>query len=558
MQSGLPPKPVEPDAVKAPEGKGFVSKVLGKVQEALDPAVPKELLVDAEECRRARLAARFGRLGSIFGIGYASFYMGIGHKWGALIILICSLVFALASFMLRLTKSVGLAGHALCLILTLGFSALCCVEGGLEGHAIAWLVSVPLCAFLLLGSTAARRWAIVAFMAAAFVAAASLAGKPLPVTYDVRWEGIVSSAGYLGLIAFMYLLGHIFETGRHQAFSKLKAALTDLAASNERLVFLNQEKNEFLGIAAHDLKSPLTVVVGCAELVGNTNNQDEIDEYSRMIVSAASRMRTLISDLLDANAIEQGKFISKVERCDITSLVRQSVEHHQAVAVRKGIEIKLGASEGLWGKADRGAVLRILDNLISNALKYSPPKTTVHVLTMPEVDYIGPDGSRRGTRNQRGGPEEAVRQIHATDGPPNRRGIIQRLGTLNRQTPGRSDVRKRALPKRARRRGDVYCAAARVARPARRGASAATCDTALLGHIEQANRSLGAGIKIASSFAKDSLPVSWPTRDQKRRYQGCNRGRQFLPVGARIKPLLCESRARDTRRGGRRARRCCP
>jgi signal transduction histidine kinase len=210
----------------------------------------------------------------------------------------------------------------------------------------------------------------------------------MPVTYDVRWESIVSSAGYLGLIAFMYLLGLIFETGRHQAYSKLKAALGDLAASNERLVHLNQEKNEFLGIAAHDLKSPLTVIVGCAELVGNTNDQEQIDEYSRMIVSAASRMRVLISDLLDANAIEQGKFISKVERCDITTLVRQSVEHNQAAATRKGIEIRLGASEGLWGKADRGAVLRILDNLISNALKYSPPQTTVHVHTMPEVDYI--------------------------------------------------------------------------------------------------------------------------------------------------------------------------
>jgi signal transduction histidine kinase len=107
-----------------------------------------------------------------------------------------------------------------------------------------------------------------------------------------------------------------------------------------------------------------------------------------MIGSAANRMRALISDLLDANAIEEGKFASKIERCDISALVKESVEHNQTASARKGIEIRLGTSDGLWAKADRAVVLQILDNLISNALKYSPPKTTVYVHTMPEVDYV--------------------------------------------------------------------------------------------------------------------------------------------------------------------------
>jgi len=68
--------------------------------------------------------------------------------------------------------------------------------------------------------------------------------------------------------------------------------------------------------------------------------------------------------------------------------LERSVENNQPAATRKSIAIRLGASEGLWAKADPAATLQILDNLISNALKYSPPNTTVHLHTLPEKDHV--------------------------------------------------------------------------------------------------------------------------------------------------------------------------
>ncbi len=167
----------------------------------------------------------------------------------------------------------------------------------------------------------------------------------------------------------------------------MQAALAELAASHERLLHLNNEKNEFMGIAAHDLKNPLTIIAGNAELLRQTNDPDRVDKYTNTIVSAATRMRNLINNLLNANAIEQGKFTSNLERCDLRALVEQSVENNQPAAVRKEIVFQVGTSPGLWAKADRTATLQILDNLISNALKYSPPNTTVHVHTLPEADH---------------------------------------------------------------------------------------------------------------------------------------------------------------------------
>jgi signal transduction histidine kinase len=348
---------------------------------------PVANLTDPEVVRQARLISGFGWLGTFFGITYAAFYLLIGHRWGALIIILCSSCFAMVPLSMRSKKSVRPAGHILVLTLILGFSALCFVEGGLRGHAIAWLASVPLCALLLLGQTAAIGWAVMAFLAAGVVAILDLAGVKLPTEYDLKWEPVVSATGYLGLIVFMFMLGLIFETSRRRAFLKMEQAVAELATANERLVHLNNEKNEFLQIAAHDLKNPLTVVLGSAELAGLVKDQDQIDKLLANICAAAARMSRLISDLLDVNAIEQGAFTSVVLPCNVGELVEQSVKNNQSAAARKAIKINVGASAGLWARACPAAAVQILDNLISNALKYSPPNTVVHIHTLPETNF---------------------------------------------------------------------------------------------------------------------------------------------------------------------------
>jgi signal transduction histidine kinase len=366
----------------------FIGKFNEKFGALTDSPIPPELLADPETARRARLITRFGVLGSIFGISYAIFYLLIGHHWGSLVVLVCSSGVVGTPFLMRWSKSVELAGNFLSLTLTFGFTGLCFVEGGIHGHAIAWLVSVPLCALLVVGERAGSRWAVIAFAAAAVVAALDLGGIKLPAMYDPRWNSIVSSAGYLGLVLFMLILGLIFESVRARAAAKMQEALAELAASNERLMHLNNEKNEFLGIAAHDLKNPLTVIAGSAQLVTMTKDHSHISKLARNIVSAAMRMRDLIADLLDANAIEQGKFSSNIERCDVSAVVQQCVENNQLAAAQKKITFRVGTSENLWAKADRAATLQILDNLVSNALKFSPPNTTVQLHTLPEKDHV--------------------------------------------------------------------------------------------------------------------------------------------------------------------------
>lgn len=378
-----------PAAAEDPTALGTIVRKLGQVwrrglrlvAHAAERFLPPTFLEDHELTRRARLVARFGFLGAVFGSVFALFYFLIGHYWGGSIVILCSAAFAVIPGLLLRTGSLSIAGNALCLILVLGFTALCCVEGGSEGHAIAWLVSVPLCALLLVGARSATWWVVASFVAGTGVVAANLAGFKMQPGYDPAWHPYVNAAGYLSLIVFMFLLGVIFEIGRERAFARMRVALTKLEVSNNELAHLNQEKNDFLGIAAHDLKNPLTVIIGSAELVKMNLPPDQTAKLSANIVGAGQRMAQLITVLLDANAIEQGKFTSNLERCDLRALAVECVANNQPHATRKQIVITTEEGEPAWARTDRAATMQILDNLISNALKFSPPKTTVTVRT---------------------------------------------------------------------------------------------------------------------------------------------------------------------------------
>lgn len=361
---------------------------LANIGSTAEKFVPDSCRNDPELTRRSRLISRFGILGALFGTAFGGFYALVDHLWGVGIVAVCSVGFAAMPWLLRRTASPNATGHTLCAILILGFAALCGCEGGSNGHAIAWLVSVPLCALLLLGRQAAGIWAVLSFAAGAAVVVANVAGYQMKPTYNMAWHPLINAAGYLALILFMFLLGVIFESGRERAFDKMKEANGKLATTNDLLARLNQEKNEFLGIAAHDLKNPLTVIIGSAELLKMNLPPAQANKMASNIVGAGQRMFHLIKDLLDANAIEQGRFTSNIERCDLRALAAECARNNQPHATRKEIVVCTEDGNPIWGRADRNATMQILDNLISNAVKFSPLKSTVQVQVVAANGHV--------------------------------------------------------------------------------------------------------------------------------------------------------------------------
>jgi signal transduction histidine kinase len=355
---------------------------MSSFSDLLDWFAPGEARENPESMRRARLVAGFGVLGGIFGSIFCLFYLSIGHDWGALIVFICSVLMTGSPFLMRWKNCPAVSANIHALTLALGFLALTAIEGGAHGHALAWLASVPLCALLLLNERAALAWCIFCFTGVLVFAILEIQGVPIPSLYPHAWGAIISSLGYLSLTLFMCMIGLIFERSRKKAFRQLHKTMAELSAANEQLRALNQEKSDLLGIVAHDLRNPLNAVQGFAEFIVMNRKGDapRMVNDAKQIIRAATKMNHLITDLLDLNAIEEGKMKLKMVDVELNTVVASTLSGHQMAAGAKSILLAMQpVIEPISVKTDNRAFAQIVDNLVSNALKFSPPNSYVKV-----------------------------------------------------------------------------------------------------------------------------------------------------------------------------------
>jgi len=155
----------------------------------------------------------------------------------------------------------------------------------------------------------------------------------------------------------------------------------ELAEKNERLVQLDQEKNEFLGIAAHDLKNPLSTILGLSEMLAEDIDVlpvQTVINFATNISISARQMFDLIVNLLDVNQIESGKFKISWQAVDLYKLIQQILDSYQTRATAKQIHLHYQAQPCVI-QLDFNIARQILDNVISNAIKYSPLEKNVYI-----------------------------------------------------------------------------------------------------------------------------------------------------------------------------------
>lgn len=157
---------------------------------------------------------------------------------------------------------------------------------------------------------------------------------------------------------------------------------------NIELAELNMEKNEFLGIAAHDLKNPLTgIILNTSTIRRNIDKFTKEDVVKRIgkIELTAERMQMIIKNMLDINAIEQGRLNLHYEEFDIKILLKKIIDEFAHAASQKEINLNFESDdEKVILRTDGSSLTEIIDNLISNALKYSPKGKTVHIKCFKE------------------------------------------------------------------------------------------------------------------------------------------------------------------------------
>lgn len=157
----------------------------------------------------------------------------------------------------------------------------------------------------------------------------------------------------------------------------------ELKTVNEKLVDLNNEKNEFLGMAAHDLKNPLSAIslsVSALRKLKDKYSPDQIDRKLEQIELTSTRMQDIIKNFLDINAIESGRMNLAKKEINILEVLEKVVSDNTVLTERKGIKIKtICEFDELVILADFMGLNEVFENLFSNSIKYSPLKSEVTI-----------------------------------------------------------------------------------------------------------------------------------------------------------------------------------
>ena len=224
-------------------------------------------------------------------------------------------------------------------------------------------------------------------------------------TKDILDEGVRSSltcplilreknVGFLFFSSFKINTYKNEHAELYEQIAGLIAIVIEKARLYQELIELNNLKNKFLGIAAHDLRNPLNAVIGFSDLLmgdEQIKGMKENYEMLQFIRSSGESALRLINDLLDVSAIESGQLVLKKSPVDIQALLATVLYTQRMFASKKDIAINLDTNFAVLPKSmevDGNRIQQVLDNYLSNAIKFSGRHTCITIRVQHQGDYI--------------------------------------------------------------------------------------------------------------------------------------------------------------------------
>lgn len=135
-----------------------------------------------------------------------------------------------------------------------------------------------------------------------------------------------------------------------------------------------QIRFQFLSVLSHELKSPINAIEGYLKIMRDKQVGDQIDDYAKMIDRSLERingMRTLIMDLMDLTKIESGAKRRAIEQINLYEIAQLAIDTIEPLAIQKQVRLKLEGEEKVCVSSDRAEMEIIMNNFISNAVKYN-------------------------------------------------------------------------------------------------------------------------------------------------------------------------------------------
>ena len=184
----------------------------------------------------------------------------------------------------------------------------------------------------------------------------------------------------IGFMFFSSLRPDTYQNAHVEIFMEIASHMSVIAEKSrlyERLLQLNELKNEFLGTAAHDLRSPLALILESSRMLLEgvpVPASEKQNQFLKLIRDSSKFMLMLVNDYLDISAIESGKLELLFKPIDFKELLEKNTRMNRSFAQKKNIEITLKLPEEECALfADDRRIEQVLNNLISNAIKFSHP-----------------------------------------------------------------------------------------------------------------------------------------------------------------------------------------
>jgi signal transduction histidine kinase len=233
-----------------------------------------------------------------------------------------------------------------------------------------------------------------------------LRDAPLEVPAIVIAATAISLFVLLRLVGILRALERLRERER-SARADAEQAQMLLALQNDRLVEADKLKDEFVALISHDLRTPLTSIIGYVEL-SLEDVQPPLDDerrgYLQIVSRSSERLLRLVDDLLFVARLQAGRLILERSDLDLCTIAAQAAQEARPRAEAKHLELEFVGGSPVMIEGDKGRLFQLLDNLISNAIKFTPEGGRVEVRAVPANGMAVLDVSDNGIGL---GPDEA-------------------------------------------------------------------------------------------------------------------------------------------------------
>ena len=272
-----------------------------------------------------------------------------------------------------------------------GMVALLIDGGGGTSSGFGGLFLLPLLWLAVVGSRA-ELVAGFAVVAIARILPVKLLGSPLYPSGTWRTAVVFGAVAVISCTTVQQLVrvARLRANELHDRAAELEDAARRLEAQNDQLRQLDQAKDGFVALVSHELRTPLTSIAGFLEILLEDGEAltAEQQRFLSTVSRNVSRLTTLVNELLFLAQVDAGRFELQLGETDIRQLLAEATEAARPAAAAKNIQLTLEAEELAAAYCDRAQMAQLVDNLLSNALKFTPEGGRVAVRADRNGDAI--------------------------------------------------------------------------------------------------------------------------------------------------------------------------